>query len=140
MVSDGVRRTLKALIQTVLPPDEVRSQDLHERVLAHVETSLDFMPQSGKKPFRVGFFAFEYTALLMAPKMRSFSSLNEKDRVVYVGRWAHSHFGLFHNFFKAVKGLIMLAYYEQPEVMELLGYDPQSYVDELKANDGTRRD
>lgn len=140
MISESVRRTLKALILTALPPDEVRSQNLHERVLAHVEASLDYLPQSGRKPFRVGFFAFEYLALFMAPRIRPFSLLNERDRRIYVGRWAHSSFFLFHNFFKAIKGFIMLAYYEQPEVMRLLAYDPQSYVDELKANDGTRRE
>jgi hypothetical protein len=140
MVPDSVRRTLKTLIMTVLPPDEVRSQELHERVLAHVEASMEFLPKSGQTPFRIGFWAFEYLALVMAPRIRPFSMLSEKDRVVYVGRWAHSTFPPFHNFFKAIKGFMMLAYYEQPEVMKLLAYDPQSYVDELKANDGTRRD
>lgn len=138
-LNEKKRETLKAFINVVLPPDAVRSDELERRVFDHVSESLRFLPPSAWTPFGLGFLAFEYLAIVMGPSPKPFCSHDRRGRRLYVKRWAHSSFSLFRDFMKGLKGLVMLAYYEQPEVMALLNYDPQTYVDELKAKDGNQR-
>ena len=132
------RRTLRAFIEAVLPPTPVPSEGLVDALIGEVELSMSYLPSYTRLPLRLGFFALEHASLCMGPRARRFYKLSGDDRARYLERWASSPLSLQRNFFKALKAFTVIAYYERPEIMAHLDYDPQSYVDELKVRNGNR--
>lgn len=139
LVTAPIRATLRSLIDVMAPRDpELWTAELRDRVLTQAIDSVNFLPQAARLPFRAGFWALEWGGLIMAPRPGRLSRLRGRARRVYVERWEDAALSPMRDFLKALKAVIMMAYYEQPEVMDLLGYHPQRYVDDLKARYGDR--
>lgn len=139
-LSPRARATVDALVRAVLPTRPKPTEDLIRRVVDEVEVSISYLPPSAGIPFAAGLAALEWLAVLQAPGCSRFSRLDPDRATLYLHRWGGSLLSLQRDFFKAVKAMVMIAYYEQPEIMAHLDYDPQGFIEELKAKDGTRRD
>lgn len=139
LVPEHRRKTLRAFIRAVLPSEPVRTRELEDRVLAHFTETLSYTPIPAELPFSIGLWALENFAWFIGPTRAPLSQLSDEDAVRYVGAWAHARVALLRDFFKAMKGFAMLAYYEQPEVVARIGYYPQDFIDELKAHDHVDR-
>jgi len=135
----AARPILKAFIVGVAPRDSVWTRDFLERILANLEESLDYMPDGARRAFLLGLRGFELGPIIMGPVHRPFTRLGAPQRHRYIELWGQARFFLLRDFLKAMKGLVMLAYYEQPEIIELLGWHQQDHIDELKASYGDIR-
>lgn len=123
----GSRRTLRALTDT-LTPKNVEVPNLHERMVSFVEGFLPFMPPLLARLFPVGLWLFQWGTLLFFVAPVPFSMLRPDAQRRYVLRWQRSGLAVRRQLIKGLKALILMGYYEQPEVRAHVGYAPEAFM------------
>jgi hypothetical protein len=129
-LSAAQRRALAALARVSCPPD---IEELHivDAVVDHCELSLRSLPplirtglvtvlaayENGARPFHGGRPA---SALPFAEGHRWFE------------RWRKSPLLPMREWVKGAKGLLCMAYYEQPQVKDRIGYTPEAWIEKVK--------
>jgi hypothetical protein len=120
------RRILARLAEVVCPP-EPRAADLSDGLLAEFEALLGVLPAAVRRPIRVGLVAFDQGARLYPrARGRRFSRLGDAAAEAYF-RAVLARAGL-GTALARIKGLVVMCYYELPEVKEKIGYRPGPYI------------
>ena len=73
---------------------------------------------------------FDFAAVVFAKPHRRFSRLSDENRLNYIRRMSRSWFRPVRDWLFTCRGLILLFYYSQPEVMAALHYNPQTWARE----------
>lgn len=123
-----IRRLVRSLVPVVCPPDAARLGVVDD-VVEHTELSFrSFGAQirigllAGLTTYELGGLAFGRPASRLAP-----------DRAArYFATWWSSPLLPTRELAKGIKGIICLAYYEQPAVQAELGYTPQAWIEKVK--------
>ncbi len=90
------------------------------------------MPAPARWGFPFGLWLLEFAPALLGFGFRRFSSL-ERDRATeYLGRVAHARAPL-PTVYAGLRSLVLIVFYQQPEVLVALGVDWQRRADELTA-------
>ena len=131
-LSAAERRAWRALIAVVCPPDTA-ARGLTAPVLAHVETTLGAFARGQRAAVRAGMIAFDAGAVLVPPCGRRFAALPPAAARRYVAAWWRAPQPLRRSVIRLLKGLCVLAYYEQPAVWDALDYHPQAWIDRTAA-------
>lgn len=126
-LSARARRMLRALVPVVCGPDAT-TLDMVEPILAHVELTLRSFPAGLRSVIVVGIKAFDIAAVLHPPFGRTFSRMSLRAARRYYRRWWSSSQYSPRRIARALKGLLVLGYYEQPAVHRKLGYDPEQWI------------
>jgi hypothetical protein len=123
----GVRRIVARFAEIVCPP-EVRAGDLSDRLLAEFESMLEVWPSAVRWFVRGGLVAFDQGARLY-PRARGhrFVQLADGDANAYFRAVLARQAGLGPALAR-IKGLVVMCYYELPEVKDQLGYRPDAYI------------
>ena len=123
----AARRIVVRFVETVCPP-EVRAGGLTGKLLTEFESLLDVVPPAVRSSARPALGAFDQGARLYPrARGRRFVHLGDDDADAYFRAVLASRGGL-GTALQRVKGLIVLCYYELPEVKEQLGYRPGPYI------------
>ena len=126
-LSGRARRALRALAPVVCPPDAARPA-LLEPILDHVALTLRAFPAGPRGVILAGLYLFDLAAALRPPYGRPFSRLPPAAaRRYFHAWWASPHAGA-RRVAVGLKGLLALAYYEQPAVLRALDYDPAAWI------------
>ena len=126
--SPRTRRILWVLAPIACPP-EIIERDLMEPTIDKMESFMQGLPEGIQKATVFGLNAFEVTASLHpAFGGRSFSQLNGEQASAWFELWWHSPVALMREFAKKTKGLLVFAYYEQPEINKALAYHPDRWI------------
>lgn len=118
---NGVRRTLAAMAPTVCPP-EVVELGLVDAVVGHVELTVASLPPD-----------------LRALTVASVRAMGATARVLPGGpgerfaAWWSSRIRLRRLAARAVKAMFAIAFYEQREVKERMGYRPEAWIERTAA-------
>jgi hypothetical protein len=123
-----VRRVVARFAEIACPP-EVLAGNLRDRLLAEFESMLEVWPSAVRWSVRGGLVAFDQGARLY-PRARGhrFVQLADGDANAYFRAVLACQAGGLGPALQRIKGLIMMCYYELPEVKDQLGYRPDAYI------------
>ena len=115
-----LRRIVARLAEVACPP----GPDLTEGLLTEFEATLNALSASVRRPVVAGLVAFDRGARLY-PKARGrrFIRLDDATAQAYF-RAALARVPVL----ALIKGLVVMCYYELPEVKEQIGYRPDDYI------------
>jgi hypothetical protein len=126
--SSAPRRIVARFAEIVCPP-EVRAGNMTDRVLAEFESMLAVWPPAVRWSVRGGLVAFDQGARLY-PRARGhrFVRLADGDADAYFRAVLARRAGGLGPALQRIKGLVVMCYYELPEVKDQLGYRPDAYI------------
>lgn len=103
---------------------------LLDDIIEHVELSMRASPRGVRVALLTGLSGYELASMAWPGHWGTRASkLSPKKAKAYFDAWYHSPIGPQHEFAKGVKSLLSLACYEQPAMMETIGYTPQQWID-----------
>jgi hypothetical protein len=119
----------------VICPDDLEPLGLTGTVVDHFEMSLRTTPLQVRLGMMAGLATLETGAVCFPPtRGRRFSRLDLPLARRWYHTWWKSPFSLFYQLAHGMKALVSLAYYEQPVVRDRLGYQPDAWVDKVRAH------
>ena len=125
-----VRRIVARFAAVVCPP-EVRSGQLMDGLLDEFEFLLGGVAAGVRRFIPVAFVLFDQAARLYPrARGRRFARLGDQAADGYL-RAALARRGGLATVVQRLKGLVVMCYYELPEVKEQLGYRPGPYIAEV---------
>ena len=104
--------------------------DLKDYILDYVDGYVNYFPKHLKVGFPLGLLLLERGPIIFMGKSSPFSKLNLNEREQYVKSWINSRIQLRRELIRGVKGLVMVAFYSHPLVMEHIGYDIKGHIAE----------
>jgi hypothetical protein len=118
------RRIVARFAETVCPP-QLRACDLTDNLLAEFESLLGVVPPAVRSSVRIGLRVFNQGARLYPrARGRRFVGLADDEADAYFRAvLTRAGAGL-----QRIKGLVVMCYYELPEVKDQLGYQPDAYI------------
>jgi len=129
-----VRRTLRALVPVICPP-EAAELGVEDDVVAHVGSTMAAIPPLLLRGLYTGLGVFDLGARIYpAARGRRAHQLTGEVAEAYFHSWLHGPTVLHRQLATRVMQMMVLGYYEQPAVLARLGYTPGAWID-----DGTRR-
>jgi hypothetical protein len=126
-LSKGALRTLRALVVTLTPETPAVPHRV-ERVCAFATDYLSYLPELLRRLFPLGLWLFEWGPLFFSMRRR-FSCLGTEERLRYVVSWQRSRFALKRQLVRGLRTLVLMGYYDLPEVQHFLAFEPASFVD-----------
>jgi hypothetical protein len=121
------RRVVAGFAEVVCPP-EVRAQHRTAGVVAEFELMLGAMPAATRRALAAAFLAFDRGARLYRPaRGRRFARLDHQVADAYLRTLLRRRDGVA-DLVRRLRGLIVMCYYELPEVKEEIGYRPGPYI------------
>jgi len=127
-LGESARRIVARFAAVACPP-EVRSGDRTERLLDEFELLLGALPAGMRKSIPVAFVLFDRAARLYPPaRGRRFARLADREADSYLRAVLARRRGGPAAVVRQLKGLVVMCYYELPEVKEQLGYRPGPYI------------
>ncbi len=129
-LSDAQRRALAGLARVACPP-EVEPQGLVDAVVDHVELSLGSLPPLIRGGLLAMLLVYDNGARPLHGG-RPASALPYEQGHAWFQRWRRSPALPLREWVKGAKGLLCMAYYEQPAVKQAIGYTPEAWIEKVK--------
>lgn len=127
-LSDFSRKILRALAEVVMPRGKNFNLDLNDYSVDIIDRYVGYFPPHLKLGFPLGLMLLEFGPILYMRRFRRFSNMSLEDREKYVELWVDSNSAARRDLIKGVKGLVLVAFYSHPSVMEYIGYDIEAHV------------
>ena len=133
VIGRGVRPTLERLVVLVCPP-ELTELGLTESVIRDLELHLRCLPPAARRLTGPALRLFDQAARLR-PTSRGlrFAQLDGAKADAYLREVLYGRRGPVATVVRLIKGLVVMCYFELPEVKAALGYDPDPYVAQVAA-------
>lgn len=113
---------------TVCPPRAIEL-GLLDDIVEHVELSMRASPKGVRIALLASLSGYELASIAWPGHWgKRASRLSPKRASSYFAAWYHSPLMPQHEFAKGIKGLLCLACYEQPAMMEEIGYTPAAWI------------
>ena len=128
------RAMLRNLTEAILPQNDHFHARVEEEILPGIEKTIPGLPLPLRFGFSVGLYLLEWGPLFFMGKPCRFSRLNSIERRQYIEKWIHCPVPLFRDLMKLIKGMVMIHYYDDPGVMEHLGYFIEEHVRQVNAD------
>ena len=123
-----VRPVVERFALVVCPP-ELATLGIIEDVVAELEAMLGAMPSHLRLAVAAGFTAFDQGARLYPrARGRRFVGLDAQCALAYYKAVAHGPIAAQRKVMLLLKGIVTMAYFEQPCVLERLAYRPADYI------------
>lgn len=126
-----VRKVLRALVPVVCPPAVVEL-GIEDAVVDHVGATMTTIPPVLLRGLYAGLRAYDLGARIHFPaRGRRAIQLDGEVADGYFHSWLHGPTLLHRQLATRVMQMMVLAYYEQPAVLDRLGYTPGAWIDEV---------
>jgi hypothetical protein len=123
----AVRGTARRFADVVCPPG-MRAHHRTDRVLSEFELMLDALAPATRRALTAAIVALDQGARLYPrSRGRRFLRLDDQAAEAYV-RAMLARRGIAAELVRRIKGLVVMCYYELPEVQREIGYDPVPYI------------
>jgi hypothetical protein len=120
------RAVLLSLVPVIGPAEAV---PYAEAIVDHVALTLGTIPALLQRAVGLGFVAYDLGAL---PRYRKRArSLGADQAEAYFQSWEHGITPMHREFASRINTLMSMACYEQPEMMERVGYRPAAWIKEV---------
>ena len=120
------RAVLRSLVPVVCPPEAV---PLTEAIVDHMGLALDASPALLRTGLDVGLVAYDLGAIARHGKRAR--SLTGEAAERYFRSWEHGITPMHRQMAHGINQLMSLSCYEQPEMMERVGYRPAPWIAEV---------
>jgi hypothetical protein len=127
---EAARNILRAAIAVLRPHGGDFEKDVDEAVLRGVLSFVPFMTPFPRYGFPVGLWMLELTPVFFGHGFVRMSRLELAARERYLERWAALP-GPFHMLFEGMRALVLMCFYQQPEILAVLEINWQARADEL---------
>lgn len=131
-ISERKRRLYKAYFEVLQPRSERLDLDLADYL---VDFSQDYL-RSFPKILSIGLtfmlMCLNVITIAISSSRRSFVLLDIEERRAIVLQWEHAHFQPIREFVRFLKIVVVLGFYEHPEVMQRIGFTPDPWIEEAK--------
>ena len=125
--SDTTRAVLRSLVPVICPPE---AEPLADAIVDHMELTFGAVPPLVARGFATGLVAYDVGAL---PRyFRRARALTGERAERYYRSWEHGLTPMHVQLARAVNQLMSLACYEQPEMMEAVGYRVAPWIEEVR--------
>jgi hypothetical protein len=114
----------------IIPADGPSVPHFQAKAVQRLDRFLFELPSLLRALFLWGMRIFDFTAIFFAKPHRRFSRLPEASRLLYIRRMSYTWLRPVRNWLFTCRGLILLFYFSQPEVMAALHYDPKAWARE----------
>jgi hypothetical protein len=123
----GARRAARRFAEVVCPPG-MTAHHRTDRVLGELELMMDAVAPEARKALTVTLVLLDQAARLYPrSRGRRFSRLDDEAAEAYV-RAVLARRGVPAEFVRRLKGLVVMCYYELPQVQREIGYHPAPYI------------
>lgn len=121
------RRVLLSLVPVICPPE---ANDLADAIVDHMALTVGQMPPTLLTALAAGFLTYDLGAL---PRYRKRAhALAPAEATRYYDSWAHGITPVHREFAKMLNQLMSMSCYEQPAMMERIGYRVGPWIEEVK--------
>jgi hypothetical protein len=121
--SATARAVLRSLVPVICPPEAI---ELGDAIVEHMALTLAASPAVLRRGFAIGLVAYDLGAL---PRHgRRARSLRGERAERYYARWERGPTTLHKQIARGINQLMSLSCYEQPQMMERLGYRPGPWI------------
>jgi hypothetical protein len=125
-MTNTMRAVLKSLVPVICPPE---AASLADAIVDHMALTIGALPPLMASGLAAGLHTYDLGAL---PRHgRRAQSLSPEKAEKYYASWEHGITPLHVQFAKALNQLMSLACYEQPEMMERVGYRPGPWIEQV---------
>jgi hypothetical protein len=128
--SPGTARILRAAVAAIRPRGHGFDQPVDDDVLEEIQRFIPFLPGPMRIAFPVGLRLLEYGPPLFARRWSRFSALPSDQARDYLEGFQRAG-GLRAALFVGLRVLVLLAFYQHPQVLAHLGIDWQGRAVEL---------
>ena len=125
--SPTTRAVLRSLVPVICPPE---AAPLADAIVEHMALTIGASPAILQKLIGTGMTAYDVGAL-----PRFFRRAQKLDAVraeTYFQSWEHGVTPLHVQFARAMNQLMSLSCYEQPEMMERVGFRPAPWIEQVR--------
>ena len=127
----GTARVVRALVHVLVPPvKEFSDEGIEETVVRDMGRMVFEFQKFSRWGLLLGIALFEWFPFLSGFGFVRFSNLSLESRARYVREWAESRFLAKREFFKALKGMIIMIYFSDKRVWAYLDYNPVPHMEE----------
>jgi hypothetical protein len=120
------RKVLRSLVPVICPPE---AEPLADAIVDHMALTLGASPSLLRSAVTAGLITYDLGAL---PRyFRRAHGLSASKAEAYFRSWEHGITPLHVQFARALNQLMSLSCYEQPEMMEAVGYRPAAWIVEV---------
>jgi hypothetical protein len=123
-------KLLAQLAPHIIPANGPEVPHFQSKIVQRLDRFLFELPSLLRSLFLWGLRLFDFAAIVFAKPHRPFSHLPESSRPSYIRRMSRSWFRPVRDWLFTCRGLILLFYFSQPEVMAALHYDPKIWARE----------
>lgn len=125
--SETARAVLRSLVPVICPPE---AHALADAIVDHMALTLGVSPPLIRRGFAAGLATYDAGAL---PRyLRRARHLAPEAAERYYASWEHGPTPLHVQLARALNQLMSLSCYEQPAMMERVGYRPGPWIDEVR--------
>jgi hypothetical protein len=126
-----VRRVLESLVPVVCPPEAIEL-GLGADIVDHVGLTMSVVPPLFRRGLVLGLTTYDVSALAWLPgRGRRAHQLSPALATRWFERWEHGITPVQRELVKAVAQLLKFGCYEQPAMLDRLGYTPQAWIDKV---------
>jgi hypothetical protein len=119
------RAVLRSLVPVICPPEAI---PLGDAIVEHMALTLAASPAMLSRGFAAGLLAYDLGAL---PRHARRARSLRGDPAERYEAWAHGPTPLHRQLARGINQLMSLSCYEQPQMMERLGYRPGPWIAEV---------
>jgi len=123
-------KLLAQLAPHIIPAEGPPVPHFPAKIAQRLDRFLYELPALLRSLFLWGMRVFDFAAIIFAKPHRRFSRLSDESRLNYIRRMSRSWFRPGRDWLFTCRGLILLFYYSQPEVMAALHFDPAAWAGE----------
>lgn len=120
------RKVLISLVPVICPPE---FGHLAEAIVDHLALTIGASPRVVRKALAAGLLTYDLGALPVHRRRAHKLTGDAAER--YYTSWEHGLTPLHVQFARALNQLMSLSCYEQPAVMDAIGYHPAAWIDEV---------
>jgi hypothetical protein len=126
----ATRVILRSAVEVLRPRGGVFDLDLDERVMRSILTFVPYMQPASRWGFPVGLWAVEFLPCMYGYGFTRMTKMEPGKRAGYINRWEHA-VGPFRALYDGLRALVLMCFYQQPEILAILEIDWQARADEL---------
>jgi hypothetical protein len=121
------RAVLRSLVPVICPPE---AQALADAIVDHMALTIGASPPLLRKFLGAGLVTYDLGAIPF--HLRRAHKLAPERAEKYYASWEHGPTPLHVQFAHGINQLMSLSCYEQPAILERLGYLPAAWIDEVR--------
>ncbi|HUJ61317.1 MAG TPA: hypothetical protein VLX92_22590 [Kofleriaceae bacterium] len=124
--SPTTRAVLRSLVPVICPPE---AAPLRDAIVDHLALTIGVLPSGLQRGFAAGLRTYDLGAL---PRYLRLAHALPPARAEAYFAWWERGAGLQRQLARAVNQLMSLACYEQPAIMEAIGYRPGPWIEAMR--------